>query len=304
MTKTYAAFYLPQDEPQVKIPEQKNVDRITGTVRRALNNAKLSLNNFDISEIARNIDLQSPTEFTQRYAVGALTDIINGRAVTNKTMLDSLFNTYAPALNAGLAQTGFNSLVEMRNAVEAGNINVANFVQGFSNGLSVVQQMSIEKPAKYGEEIPIDVVTQLDYTYNLKTPTQKIPDNDLISKYTSELDNIKLKLSAIVQNENAELWNINDFNTKIIDIMVAKTPITFRAGKSIYDDCIISTYAPVIDSIHKIKLTCELVLNYNTLAESYTQNNARIMKLKPPVGDFDRNFYNLASSETYNGIVS
>ena len=87
------------------------------------------------------MDIQCGTAFTQRYAAGALSKIINGEAVTNKTMLDSLFNTYAPALNAGLAQSGFNSLVEMRNAVQAGNgnINVPNFIQGFSNGLNTVK---------------------------------------------------------------------------------------------------------------------------------------------------------------------
>ena len=213
-------------------------------------------------------------------------------------------NTYAPALNAGLAQTGFNSLVEMRNAVEAGNINVANFVQGFSNGLSVVQQMSVEKPAKYGEEIPIDVVTQLDYTYNLKTPTQTVSDRELITNYITNLDPITCTMMCKIRNENAELWNINDFNAKIVTAMTNKTEIYFRVGKSIYENCIIISYEPQIMSIHKIDATIKVLLTEDTLSQAYKTGDTRIMKLKPPVGDFDRNFYNLASNETYGGIMS
>ena len=302
MTKTYAAFYLPQDEPQVKIPEQKNVDRITGTVRRALNNAKLSLNNFDISEIARNIDLQSPTEFTQRYAVGALTDIINGRAVTNKTMLDSLFNTYAPALNAGLAQTGFNSLVEMRNAVEAGNINVANFVQGFSNGLSGVQQMSVEKPAKYGEEIPIDVVEKFEYVYNTTAAVRKTNSVSTSPQYISDLDNVVVTLYAHVKNQNAELWNTNDFANKIVDIMKKKEKVIFRAGKSIYENCIITRYKPTITTIYDIYFEADLQFDlYENSKSQEVQRNIRIMNPSRRLDDF---LYNICSEETYKGIIT
>ena len=181
MTKTYAAFYLPPEEKEIKQPNQKNVDRTTGLLLQAKNKAKQLFSVNTITEMARNMDLQSTTEFTQKYAVGALSKIINGEAVTNKTMLDSLFNTYAPALNAGLAQTGFNSLVEMRNAVQAGNgrVNVANFVQGFSNGLSIVQSATESVDySKYGEEIPIDSVDNLGYTYNNASATQKIVEYD------------------------------------------------------------------------------------------------------------------------------
>ena len=309
MAKTYAAFYLPPEEKEVKLPDQKNVDRIKSSVSRALRNAKQSVLNFDINSIARNMDLQSSTEFVQRYATGALSKIINGEPVTNKTMLDSLFNTYAPALNAGLAQTGFNSLVEMRNAVQAGNgnINVANFVQGFSDGLSIVQSAADKSNyrSKYGEEIPIDVVEQLDYTYNLKTPSQEVAmKNELFEKYISNLEPIKLLLKASVVNKNAELWNINDFSTKIVDIMTNKVYVTVRIGKSIYENCIISTYTPIITSIYKIDFSSEIILEHNTLSPAYKDGQSQIMNIRPPLSDYDKFDYNIACKEVYKGIIS
>ncbi len=308
MAKTYAAFYLPPEEKEVKLPDQKNVDRTANSLSGTLKNLSEIKSLVDVKEMAKNIDLQSTTEFTQRYAVGALTKIINGEAVTNKTMLDSLFNTYAPALNAGLAQTGFNSLVEMRNAAQAGNgkINVANFVQGFSNGLSIIQSATESVDySKYGEEIPIDVVNNIDYTYNNGAATQKIEEYDFSPEdYISDLEPTKLQIKANVKNENAELWSVNDFNNKLVDIMANKTPITVRIGKSIYENCIIITYAPKVISIYYFEFTADLLFNHKSNVNSYNTKQGRIMNMNRTRGDFGNFNYNIASSEVYKGIIS
>ena len=305
MSKTYAAFYLPQDEKEFPQPNQKNVDRISNSLIGLKQKFSFTFSDDKCREMARNFDLQSTTEFTQRYAVGALTKIINGEPVTNKTMLDSLFNTYAPALNASLAQTGFNSLVEMRNAAQAGNINVANFVQGFSNGLSTIQEMCIEKPSKYEEEIPIDVVNKCEYTYTTTVAEQKIKELGFLPQYIDDLDPVEIKLFGHVKNENAELWSINDFNNKLVNIMLNKTQIYFRVGKSIYENCTISLYKPTITSIYDIEFEMDLRIDYllNKFSEK-SADNKRIMNPPRLIGDFYNPFYNIASTEVYKGIIT
>ena len=308
MAKTYAAFYLPPEEKEVKQPNQKNVDRIKGSLLQSYNNIQNYMSVDDIKTMARNIDLQSTTEFTQRYAVGALTKIINGEPVTNKTMLDSLFNTYAPALNAGLAQTGFNSLVEMRNAVQAGNgqINVANFVQGFSNGLSTVQNLAdTNNYSKYGEEIPIDVVTSCAYTYTTDKAYQAIADLGSLPQYITGLDAVKIKISGHVKNENAELWGINDFNNKLVDSMMSKTLLYLRVGKNIYENCTIVSYKPTIENIYNISFDMEIEFEYNLNSSSeYIEGKTRVMNPQRLRGNFGNFYYNMASSEVYKGIIS
>ena len=127
---TYAAIYIKKDNKVVNPVDAVQSAGIKAELSQAFSNAKTSLQNFDLSKMAQNINLQSATEFTQKYAVGALTMIINQRPVTNQMMLDSLFNGLAPALNLTAAQAGFNSMMEMKSAIESGNINVANFMQG------------------------------------------------------------------------------------------------------------------------------------------------------------------------------
>ena len=309
MTKTYAAFYLPPEKREEAIPDPKETRYIKDTLKAAWKNFKGdvsgTIKNYEeyFDEIADNMDIQCGTAFTQRYAAGALSKIINGEAVTNKTMLDSLFNTYAPALNAGLAQSGFNSLVEMRNAVQAGNgsINVPNFIQGFSNGLNTVKDATFrEDISKYGEEIPIDVITKCVYEYKRTIAQQKIDEKIDLSQYVGNLDPVTITINANVKNENAELWNINDFSNKIMDLFMKEESIIFRAGKSIYENCIISSYIPTITSIYDISFEIKLKYDYSMNLKSQEADGYMIMNPNPT----NKKLANKYSEEVYGGIIT
>ena len=309
MTKTYAAFYLPPEIKEEAIPDPKETRYIKDTLKAAWKNFKGdvsgTIKNYEeyFDEIADNMDIQCGTAFTQRYAAGALSKIINGEAVTNKTMLDSLFNTYAPALNAGLAQSGFNSLVEMRNAVQAGNgsINVPNFIQGFSNGLNTVKDATFrEDISKYGEEIPIDVITKCVYEYKRTIAQQKIDEKIDLSQYVGNLDPVTITINANVKNENAELWNINDFSNKIMDLFMKEESIIFRAGKSIYENCIISSYIPTITSIYDISFEIKLKYDYSMNLKSQEADGYMIMNPNPT----NKKLANKYSEEVYGGIIT
>ena len=311
MAKTYAAFYLPPEIKEDAIPDPKETRYIKDTLKAAWKNFKGdvsgTIKNYEeyFDEIADNMDIQCGTAFTQRYAAGALSKIINGEAVTNKTMLDSLFNTYAPALNAGLAQSGFNSLVEMRNAVQTGNgnINVPNFIQGFSNGLNTVKDVTTrEAISKYGEEIPIDVITQCVFEYGREVAEKKIKADQTLdlAQYIGELDPVKITIDAHVKNENAELWSINDFSNKIIDQFTTQKGIIFRAGKSIYENCIITFYKPTITSIYDIDFQIKLEYNYQMNTKSQKTNGYIIMNPNPA----NKKVANKYSEEIYGGIIT
>ncbi len=303
MAKTYAAFYLPPEEKEVKLPDQKNVDRTANSLSGTLKKLSEIKSLVDVKEMARNIDLQSTTEFTQRYAVGALTKIINGEPVTNKTMLDSLFNTYAPALNAGLAQTGFNSLVEMRNAVQAGNgqVNVANFVQGFSNGLSIVQSVAEKTDySKYGEEIPIDVVDKITSTYQRNVATQKDVKTPDKKEYIDQLNPVEYCLFCHVQNKNAEYWAINDIYHKILDCLNKKIPLICRLGKNIYENCIIKYFNPQITTTYDFYFEIRFEYDFQYGINSFeNENGVRVLNANPN----NKTLKNAFAKEVYMGII-
>ena len=161
---TYAAIYIKPEKPKSGIVDAVKATTIQGQLKQAFNSAKNNIKNFDLKSFANNLTLEGATDFTQKYATAGLTKIINGEPITSQSMMDGLFNGFAPAIDMTAVQMGYNSVKEMQAAVKSGNINVANFMQGFSGALSTVINNK-KQAADYsylGDEITIDMIIDID----------------------------------------------------------------------------------------------------------------------------------------------
>ena len=268
--KHEAAIYLPVEIPQEEKPDYGRVSMIKNNLEGAFAEAHIKNLNIDIFKFSKNLSLQGKTELIQRYAVGAISKIINHEPVTYKSLLDALFNTYAPAFNATLEQTGYNSIAQMIDAAKAGNINVPAFLTGFSNGLNALQEekYSYFGNPKYGEEIPIDIVTKCDFKYHVQTAEHPTPLGKEMWNYIKDFGPVEITVNAHVKNECAEAWAMNDFSNKIVDAMIKKQYVIFKLGKTIYEDVIIEKYEPSITNIHDISFRLYLKYGYNFARES------------------------------------
>ncbi len=255
---TYAAFYIKPDKTAQKLPNAKSVQGIKGQLQNAYKNAKNTLQNFDIKQMAQNINLQNVSAFTQKYGVAALTTIINQRPVTNQMMLDSLFNGIAPALGITAGQMGFNSIMDMKNAVMAGNINVANFMQGLSNGLSIVadtQNGQSEDYSKYGEEIPIDLTQSFAENHTMETPDRRVQAGQTYNEYYHILP-LLLEVNGLIKdNKN---FTAHEFADRLTDLADSLKPFTFRAGNKVYENYVFTSFHPVRETENGITFDSEI----------------------------------------------
>ena len=318
----YAAFYVPS-KPAVIEEDVAWHRKITNWFTGAMDNVvksftlteeelaqeKTRLGAFqkrldNLKELALKMDRVNATRQTQEYAAAALTYIINEEPLNAPILLDALFNTYAPALNATLGQTGYNSIVEMVNAVRSGTINVPNFIQGLSDGLSIVYRDAERiDDSKYGEEIPIDVVTECTFEYTTSIATHMNANNTTSTKtpqfpndYAKGIKFVKITLKGNIKNERAEMWNISDISNRIVDLMLEPTPITLRVGKTIYENCILHSYLPKITNIYELSFEATLIQEYKKETSSVCQD--KIRRFISP--DYDlRNF---ATQEVYAGV--
>ena len=254
---TYAAFYIKKDNKVTNPVNAVQANGIKAQLSAAFSNAKNTLQNFDISQMANNINLQSATEFTQKYAVSALTMVINQRPVTNQMMLDSLFNGLAPALNITAAQTGFNSIMEMKNAIQAGNINVANFMQGLSNGLSIVTDTmtGAQDYSKYGEEIVIDLLTEFTRAYIAETPDRRVQSGQTYNEYVHNLP-LTLPFTGIIKD--GLNYTAHEFADRLEQIMLSKEPFTFRAGTKIFENYVFTSFTSRIQTENGVQFDAEI----------------------------------------------
>ena len=297
---TYAAFYLPKETTSPIKVDHKLTSELKNRFQSAKRTSKQKFRTVSFSQIARNMNIQGTTAFAQRYAVGAVSKIMNGEPITNKTMMDSLFNTYAPALNLGLAQTGYNSLMQMKDAAFHGTINPANFLEGFSSGLQAVTDslQSDNFADRYGDEIPIDVVEQLTYTYDSMIAEKFVPLDVNSTDYIYNIKAVIINFTGHIKNKNAELWEVNDTLQTLGNAQTQKTFVTLRIGKSIYENCIIRKMEPVITNINEIKLVIELKYDYYSHHNSKKTKYGHIMNPRA-----SRTLNNHLAKEVYTGTV-
>ena len=301
MTMTTAAFYIPNDNIVAKKVNEEASEKSRGMLLSALKNQHTEIQNFDLKKMCDNLTLQGKVEFVQRYATGALTKIINGEPITNKTMLDSLFNTYAPAINASLAKSGYNSVMAMKDAAAHGTINASSFLGAFNSGLIAVDETSKSNTLfeKYGEEIPIDVVEKCYFKYETLAAQQKTEQNNE-SLYIDNLKPVEIVLTAHVKNKNAELWNINDYSFKLASMMSTKEAVVLRIGKDVFEDAILKIYEPEIINANDIKFIANISYQYKILKDNsnYNTDNSLIRKC------IDNNVKNTVCNTEYIGISS
>ena len=254
---TYAAIYIKKDTQNTDSTDAVQVSGIKAQLSAAYSNAQSTLQNVDLGQMADNISLQSATEFIQKYAVGALTMIVNQRPVTNQMMLDSLFNGLAPALNITAAQMGFNSIMEMKAAIQAGDINVANFMQGLSNGLSVITDTMTggQDYSKYGEEIPIDLTSNLTRNYIAETPDRRVQAGQTYNEYIHNLP-LTIPFSGIIKD--GLNYTADEFADRIEQIMLTKEPFTLRAGNKIFENYVFTSFIANTETEAGIKFDAEI----------------------------------------------
>lgn len=254
---TYAAFYIKPENTLSKLPNAAQTQGIKGQLQNAFKNAKNSLQNFDIKQIAKNINIQSATAFTQKYGVAALTMIINQRPVTNQMMLDSLFNGFAPALNITAAQAGYNSILDMRNAAMAGNINVANFMQGLQNGLNVITDSAVGKAdySKYGEEIPIDLTLSFGENHTFEMFDRRVQNGFTYSEGYHILP-LSLPFNGLIKD--GKNFTAHEFADKLSNVAASYKPFTFRAGEKIYENYMFTSFTPKRETENGITFDAEI----------------------------------------------
>lgn len=254
---TYAAIYIKPEKPKSGIVDAVKATTIQGQLKQAFNSAKNNIKNFDLKSFANNLTLEGATDFTQKYAIAGLTKIINGEPITSQSMMDSLFNGYAPALDMTAVQMDYNSVVEMKNAVQAGNINVANFIQGFNGALSTVINNK-KKAVDYtylGDEITIDMIVDIDRQNIAETPNRRVQDGQVYNEYIYILPKI---LSFNSKIKEGLRYSAVEYEEILDDVFKSKKPFTFRAGTKVYENYVFTSFIPAENFEESLNFSAEI----------------------------------------------
>lgn len=254
---TYAAIYIQPDKPKKSPLDSVKATTIQGQLKQAFNTAKNNIKNFDVKSFANNLTLEGATDFTQKYATAGLTKIINGEPITNQSMMDGLFNGYAPALDMTAVQMGYNSIREMQVAVKNGNINVANFMQGFSGALStIVNNKQQAKDYSYlGDEVTIDMIVDIDRQNIAETPDRRVQSGQVYNEYIHILPKI---VSFTGKIKDGGKYTADEYEEILDNVFQSKKPFTFRAGEKVYENYVFTSFIPANNFEDSLNFSAEI----------------------------------------------
>lgn len=278
--ETYAAIYIPPEDTQTLSPDAKKVLKNKKVVEAAINNTSLksTINSKKIEQIAQNLTAQEQimgaSKLAQQYAVPVLGKVLSGEKIKDKELLGFMLNSYAPAFNQTWAQAGYNSFTGMVTAINNGNVNLPNFISSLSNALNNVTK-SLETKldySKYGEALPIDLVTKVSYKYEKIISEQSDNILSLINTYNKIYQPIIITLEATLKNDISNLWSKNQFFDRLSEIILSKSKITLRLGSDIYENCIITNLEPTLEQLERTSFTLGIKYQH-TLPDTETIGN-------------------------------
>ena len=254
---TYAAIYIKPDKPKTSPIDSVKATTIQGQLKQAFNTAKNNIKNFDIKSFANNLTLEGATEFTQKYATAGLTKIINGEPITSESMMEGLFNGYAPAMDMTAVQLGYNSIKSMQNAVKAGNINVANFMQGFSGALSTIVNNK-KQAADYsylGDEITIDMIVDIERQNIAETPDRRVQSGQIYNEYIHILPKI---VSFTGKIKDGGKYSADEYEEILDSVFQSKKSFTFRAGEKVFENYVFTSFIPANNFEQSLNFSAEI----------------------------------------------
>ena len=253
----FASLYVKNDNPKLLSMDNVKATSIQGQIQQAFDTAKTSISGFNVKEFAQNITLQGATSFTQKYATAGLTKIINGEAITNTSMLEGLFNGFAPAMGMTAVQSGYNDIQEMRTAIQGGTINVTGFLNGFSGALNTIKNSSLATTnyTKYGDEITVDMLVDIDYQYISETPDRRVQSGQVYNEYIHNLPDVVNFNGKLKEGLN---YTSNEYKDLLLQIRNSKKPFTLRVGTDIFEDYCFTSLIPAKNFEESLAFQCEI----------------------------------------------
>lgn len=254
---TYAAIYIKPDKPKMTVIDNIVSNTIEGQLKQAFNNAKNNIKNFDLKSFANNLTIEGVTDFTHKYATAALTHIINGEKITNQSMIDALFNGFAPALDMTAVQLNYNNILEMKTAITSGNINVTNFINGFSGNLkTIINNKKQNLDYSYlGDEITIDMIVDIDRQNIAETPDRRVQSGQVYNEYIHILPKV---LSFTGKIKDGGKYTADEYEEILNEIFESKKPFTFRAGEKVFENYVFTSFIPANNFEQSLNFSAEL----------------------------------------------
>ena len=260
---TYGAIILPYT-PKIFTPivDPKSKTSLMGKLKSGLKKAPSTIKNAiknpsqTFKKMAKYvkdnrtemINFATNLELTSKFSgIAVAQALVNGK-VTSKEALDYLFMGFAPALGVTASAMGYSGIVQMKDALFNGSIDVGGLVSGFTKAqksiVDLKDQLKGKTSQSKGNVIEFDLTISHSESYTSETPDRRVENGNTLSE---TVHNLPPTFDVSVALQDGKRYTHGEIRAIFTELREKKVPIKLALGDEIFEDLILTGFNPTND---------------------------------------------------------
>ena len=194
------------------------------------------------------INFATNLELTSKFSgIAVAQALVNGK-VTSKEALDYLFMGFTPALGVTASAMGYSGIVQMKDALTNGSIDVGELVNGFAKAqksiVDLKDQFSNKVSQKNGQVIEFDLTISHNESYQSETPDRRVENGNTV---TETVHNLPITFDVTCAFQEDKRYSHGDLRAIFTELRDRKVPIKLQLGTDLFNDLILTNFSPTND---------------------------------------------------------
>ena len=227
--------------------------------------------------------------------------IINGN-VSTREALDYLFMGFAPALGVTGSLFGYSGLVQLKDVLFNGSIDVGSFVNSFSRILKGATDLSDlitnKKNRKSKNVIEFDLTISHNETYQSETPDRRVQSGQSLNEF---VHNMPETIDVQCALQDGRRYSKAEFRAILKYLRDRKETVQLVLGDELFDSLILTNFNPSHDC-SKSGMDYSLSFKKVYRNDIDTKTEVTIQKVPIKLEDTD-SFSSLSSSKLNTGSL-
>ena len=248
---TYAKLILPYNpiDQQVKTSPKAKMS-LKGKLTSALNSAKSAVKNAiknpgqTMGNLGKYLQ-QSENTIINKFSGIAMGQLLANGKITNKQALDYFFLGAFPALNQTYTALGYTGISQMKSALQSGNINVGNFVSGFTKTLKSLTDLKnkVKNIESFKEKnvVEIDVVYSHQEDYLSESGDRRVQEGITWTEFIHNLPEV-FSLNCGIQDKKR--YSVHQFKDILRLLRNKKVPFAIEIDEELIENVILQDFQP------------------------------------------------------------
>ena len=220
-------------------------------------------------------------QLTSKFSGIAVAQTLVSGKVTSKEALDYLFMGFTPALGVTASAMGYSGVVQMKDALTNGSIDVGGLVSGFTKAQKSIVDLKDQLMGKTtqtkGDIIEFDLTISHSESYTSETPDRRVENGNTLSE---TVHNLPPTFDVSVALQDGKRYTHGEIRAIFTELRDKKVPVQLALGDEIFEDLVLTGFNPTNDCT---KSGMDYNLSFKQITIGYVDLTQKIVIQKLPI---------------------